>query len=482
VTHDVIALTGRMPDARTILAGLLAGGPELVMETAGEGALIQLCDERGRPLVTVEAPMLVSVPGEAARLLGAGAPTAVPVWWTEARAATGVRRAELLAEAFGRRVVTVLGGTVWPTTAAPAAPVPDTSAAPTSVPAASDVTALPLPAAAQPAVDVLTERAAVVIQDRPVVAMTAWLSDALRATVGSGRALQVVTPPDSRLSLPTRTALSGLPNRWVVRDGETCYDGLSGAVLHWHDGAFTPVGAEGSRTPVASACAAASAPTGERQLALSFRTVHPTGGQLLLGGALETAWWALTGGPPQGWGTAEPAGLPWSRARLTELARERAPRSTWLVVVGGTERPAVAAATISRTSEGVEEDVTLAVGFGAEETPPLDVLPELAGTLVADHRLTTALAQLQYGRRDLSVPAALEPPAAPVGFALGPAEVREVGLAFARRPPLPVRLVELGSEAGPGLYCPLGDGDPGQAWPVFEVLLRHLRGRTGAGG
>lgn len=41
----------------------------------------------------------------------------------------------------------------------------------------------------------LTDKAAVVLQDRPVVPMTSWLSEVLRATVESERSLQIVTPP-----------------------------------------------------------------------------------------------------------------------------------------------------------------------------------------------------------------------------------------------------------------------------------------------
>lgn len=70
MTKDVIALTERMPDALSVLAGLLAGGPDLLVESAGEGAVVQLCDAEGRPLVSIEVPLMLQVPGEAARLLG----------------------------------------------------------------------------------------------------------------------------------------------------------------------------------------------------------------------------------------------------------------------------------------------------------------------------------------------------------------------------------------------------------------------------
>ncbi|MFF7856857.1 DUF6177 family protein [Streptomyces sp. NPDC007904] len=193
----------------------------------------------------------------------------------------------------------MLGGEVWPAGAATTEVVPLTS----------DVSAVPAPAAAAPAVDVLTPSTAVVIQDRPVVAMTSWLSDALRAAAGDDRAVQIVTPPTARLTLATRTALRGLPNRWVVQDpGHGYYDGLSGVVLHWKDGTFTPVRDEHGAARVAEAFGAVTG-TGERQLLLTLRTRFPADADLVLGRALETACTRLTGRPPAGWGTAEPVNL-----------------------------------------------------------------------------------------------------------------------------------------------------------------------------
>lgn len=108
MTKDVIALTRRMPDPLTVLAGLLSGGPDKLVETVGEDAVVRLCDEEGRPLVSVEAPLLVQVAGEAERLLGATAP-AVPFWWTEARATTGIEEAERLAGTFAARLISLAG-------------------------------------------------------------------------------------------------------------------------------------------------------------------------------------------------------------------------------------------------------------------------------------------------------------------------------------------------------------------------------------
>lgn len=314
MTKDVIALTPTMPDLRTLLAGLYAGGPDLGVNTLADGAVVQLCAPDGRPLVSVEAPILVQVPGETTRLLDHPVEDG-PVWWTEARASTAVAEAGRLAGSFAGRLATVLGGTVWP----PEAATTDVVALTT------DVSAIPVPATDTPAVDVLTATTAVVIQDRPLIAMTSWLADALRTATTTDRALQIVTPPTSRLTLPTRTALHGLPNRWVVQDPEHgYYDGLSGAVLHWKNGTFTPVHDETGTVRIAEAFTA-TADNGDRQLVLSLRTRHPADEDLVLGCALETAFRHLTGAPPAGWSTAEPVSLPWSTRELTDLARARAP-------------------------------------------------------------------------------------------------------------------------------------------------------------
>ncbi|MFB6875462.1 DUF6177 family protein [Streptomyces sp. NPDC056323] len=471
MTKDVIALTPRMPDPLTVLAGLLAGGPDKLVGTTGEGAVVQLCDDQGRPLVSIEAPLLVQVAGEAERLLGATAPP-VPFWWTEARATTGVEEAELLAGTFAARIATLAGGSAWPPEAARSLAVVKTDG----------VSVAPTPAAAQPAVDALTDKVAVIIQDRPVIAMTAWLSDAFRAAADAGLGLQIVTSPGATLSPAVRNSLSGWPSRWVVQDKKDgYYDGLSGAVLRWQHGMFATVESpdatpEDPRTPVAAAYQKVT-DTGDRQLAISFRTVHPADDRLVLGGALESVWQELTGRPPAGWGTAEPANLPWSLRRLTDVAFERAPEPTWLVVVGSPDRPGLATVRISRTKAGVEEDVTLAFGYGPGEEPPLDALPRVAEVLATRHHLQSMLVQLRRARRDLAVPPRFEGPGVPLAFVLGAEEVREMPGDRARRTPLSEPPVQLGPRSRPALYYPL-PGDPSDlsGWQDFERLMRHLKG------
>lgn len=500
MTKDVIALTPKMPDTWALLAGLYAAGPEAAVTAGSEGAVLRLCAPDGRPLVSVEAPLLVQVPGEAERLLGRDVP--VPFWWTEVRASGAVPGAEPLAASVCGRLALLLDGSTWPQPAADTGVVdvraaagqaggradtgvvdvrtdggPDNGRPATDVRDEQGVRAVAVPDDEQPVVDVLTATTSVVLADRPVLALTTWLSQVLRDTSTSDRALQIVTPPHVRLSAPARATLLQPPGRWVVQDpAQGYYDGLSGAVLRWQDGTFAPaLGADGTAT-VAEAFGRTS-PARERQLVVAFRTALPAHEDIVLGEALEAAWRALTGAAPAGWGTAEPVSLPWSPRRLTELARDRAPGSTHLLVTGHPGRPALAWIRVTRTTAGVEQDMTLTLGYGEDEEPPLEAITPLAETLVGEHGLTTMLASVRRGPRDLTTAPVLQAPPVPVAFTLGAQDVRGIGLTHARRPPVEVRPLVLGPASAPALHYPLGDGtDPGAL-----VRLRHLAEHLRAG-
>ncbi|MFC7865951.1 DUF6177 family protein [Streptomyces murinus] len=413
--------------------------------------------------MTVEVPLFVQVPGEVGRLLGPGVRNEAPVWWTEVRAAGAVTGAGRLAGSVAGRLVSVLGGATWPADAAHTGVV--------SLPSAIDSS----PDEAPIGVDFHTDRAAVVIQDRPLVAATTWLTDLVQAVLASGRELQILTPPGTRLTLPTRTLMTGLPARWVVRDpARGYYDGLTGAVLHWHAGRFAPVPTADGRASMADAFETRAARRGEQQLHLTIRTTHPADDSLVLGGALEAAWRTLTGDAPAGWSTAEPVNLPWSPRQLTELARARAEKSapTWLVAVGAPDRPAIGTCRVVRTPAGVEEQITVAFGYTAGQAP-VRSLSELAQALAARHRLTSMLACLREARADLTTPPHREPPLVPLSFTLGCEAVRLVGPAVAES--APTRPVRLGPTARPALHYPLGDGTDPASWHRLEQLDDHLR-------
>lgn len=159
------------------------------------------------------------------------------------------------------------------------------------------------------------------------------------------------------------------------------------------------------------------------------------------------------------------------------MAFTRAPEPTWFVVVGSPGRPGLATVRISRTKAGVEEDVTLAFGYGADEQPPLEALHRVAEALVTRHRLQSMLVQLRKARRDLLVPPRFEGPGVPLAFVLGSEEVRRMPDDRARRTPLAEQPLRLGPKARPAYYYPL-PGNPSDlsGWSVFEQLMRHLKG------
>ncbi|MEW2293484.1 DUF6177 family protein [Streptomyces sp. NPDC006743] len=468
MTQHAIALTPRMPDPKTLLAALHAGGPDLRVKRSGQGAVAQLHAEDGRLIASVEAPRYLQVPGETARLLGPAAATGTPVWWTEVRAASVVPEAPRLAASVAGRLATLLDGSTWPRSAGAHTGVVTVAASGEPVDAVGgDVLT---------EADLVTTRAATVLQDTPVLAATTWLTELLRTTARTGRHLHLVTPPATRLTLPARTLLERTSARWVVSAPRTgCHDGLSGLELSWRDGLFTP--APGPSPTMADAYRPPSGPSGERQLLLSLRTVHPADGQLLLGGALECAWRTLTGEPPAGWSTAEPVNVPWSRRQLTDLARNRARRGspTWLVAVGDPDRPAIATQRVTHTRLGVEEHITLAFGHTGDRPAPLDRLPHLAEKLAAQHRLATMITELRAARADLTVPAHYEPPALPVALTFGPDAVADMGLSRAGSLVPDTPPTRLGSAARPALHYELGDGTDAAAWRRLRRAQEHVR-------
>ncbi|NUL02169.1 hypothetical protein HRW07_02695 [Streptomyces lunaelactis] len=100
----------------------------------------------------------------------------------------------------------------------------------------------------------------------------------------------------------------------------------------------------------------------------------------------------------------------------------RVPEPTQLTAVGHPDRPAIATARITRTTAGVEEDITLTLGYGPGETVPLDA------ALVTQHSLTTMLTTVRPARRDLAVPSRFESPPVPVAFTLGADAVADTPL------------------------------------------------------
>ncbi|MUL43247.1 hypothetical protein FZ103_19095 [Streptomonospora sp. PA3] len=116
MTYDVVALVRQAPDVRALVDSMVDAGPDLKVAGAGEGAVIRLRDDSGRPVLAIEAAQKVEVPGEVGRLLGAEAAAGMPdpCWWVEARAPGSGPDPEALAHRFADSLTARLGGIVWP--------------------------------------------------------------------------------------------------------------------------------------------------------------------------------------------------------------------------------------------------------------------------------------------------------------------------------------------------------------------------------
>jgi hypothetical protein len=121
VTRDVVALLATAPDVHDVAAALLAAGERFRIRAAADGAVVQLCDDQGRPLVSIEVPVLVRVPGEIERLLGDPVAGALepPLWWVETRAPSAREGAERLGRRFAEALAARCHGVVWPPEADP---------------------------------------------------------------------------------------------------------------------------------------------------------------------------------------------------------------------------------------------------------------------------------------------------------------------------------------------------------------------------
>ncbi|HZE32045.1 MAG TPA: DUF6177 family protein, partial [Actinoallomurus sp.] len=324
-----------------------------------------------------------------------------------------------------------------------------------------------------PAVDVVTDKVAVVIQERSVVPLSSWLVDAASACAKAGQGLQILTPADARITPALRATLAGPGSRWVVREPDDTgfFDGLSGVPLAWDGSAFEILPEQAKAGP--SPTFAQPVPDLGSQLLLDLKVLHEASADLVLGRSVETLARVLCGGAPTGWGIAEPAVNPWERAELTELCHRRSPRSTWLMFTGSGERRLIGSTLVSRVTSGVKEEITFLSGHGPEEEPPLALLAELAGEFAYEGVLLSMTAQRTRGRADLTYPARWCGVPAPVGLAIGAEGVQEIGLEYALSAPAEGHLI--GPERAPAVWYTLGDGQDPEAWSSFSDLLKHLR-------
>ncbi|GAA1595708.1 MULTISPECIES: hypothetical protein [Kribbella] len=113
MTYDLVALVDGRPSSEDVLAGLAAAGEDLGVRAVSGGAVVQLCGDDNLPLVSIELPLLIQVPGEVERMLGTSVGVVdTPAWWVEIRA-TSQDGAREIAEQYARTLIKRLGGKVW---------------------------------------------------------------------------------------------------------------------------------------------------------------------------------------------------------------------------------------------------------------------------------------------------------------------------------------------------------------------------------
>ncbi|WP_103935524.1 DUF6177 family protein [Thermomonospora echinospora] len=328
-----------------------------------------------------------------------------------------------------------------------------------------------------PAVDIVTAKSTVVIQDRPLVPLSSWLTDVMARCAGTGQVLQVLTPHDARITLPLRLALGGPRARWVVQEpGDGYYDGFSGLPLIWDGAMFTPAVQE---RPEPSATFLRR-PPGDlgHHLVVDLRVRHKATTDLELGGAAEALARALAGTAPRCWGTAEPALVRWSQSELTALCRRRSPRATWLAYMGPHEAgsahpPFGGTIRVSRVTSGVKETVAFTVSYGPGREPPLEELAALADRYARAGVLQVLTAQWAPGGPDLTYPARWQGAPVPVALAVGPEGVAETGAAHAAASD---GGRAIGDPGAPGMWYVLGDGTDTGAWNRLGDLMERLGG------
>ncbi|WP_405058949.1 DUF6177 family protein [Kribbella sp. NBC_01505] len=330
-----------------------------------------------------------------------------------------------------------------------------------------------------PGVDLITDKVAVVMQDRPVVGMSAWLSDALVAAKMEDRDVQLVTSTKATLTWPVRSMLfRGRYSRWVVTTGSgESFDGITGVRLKWNGDMFVPraaVPAGESTSDIHPDFVVMEDLNGILQVTVRVR--HKPVAATELGRVAELLFNRTTGAGPAGWSTSEPVTQPWSTEALTEYCRGRAPEPTWLVVTGqpGKElKPAVGTLEARRGRSGLDETVSLAIGQPGKDFPALGVIGDLIDE-VADHfELISATVLGGNGSSDGTYQPRFVGMTCPVGLAFGNEAVEASSL----EDMLAVEGINaqaIGPVHTPAVWYPVGDGRDPSAWERYATVVKKM--------
>jgi hypothetical protein len=331
-----------------------------------------------------------------------------------------------------------------------------------------------------PGVDLITEKVAVVMQDRPVVGMSAWLADALTAAKMEGRDIQLITSADTKLTWPVRSMLfNGLYSKWVVTaaDGES-FDGLNGVRLKWNGEMFIARSTVRQGEPNADIhpeFVVQEESYGHLQLTVRVR--HKPAGGTVLGGVAERLFTATTGSGPAGWATSEPVTQPWSPTALTEYCRDRAPDPTWLVLAGqpGPEfKPAVGTLEVRRTQSGLDETITLAVAQPGLDFPALNTVGDLIDEVADNFELISAMVLGSNGAADGTYLPRFVGMGCPIGLGAGNEAVRASSVAKLLVVDGISNAMAIGPVHAPAIWYPIGDGREPRDWEKYATVMKKL--------
>jgi hypothetical protein len=315
-------------------------------------------------------------------------------------------------------------------------------------------------------VDAVTPKAIIMFQDRPIVSMSSWLLETTSVAEEAQRTLQIVTPPTTRITHAVRTQI---PATWVVKGNQETYDGLTGRVLIWDGDLFVPE--PGTKRLSREWLRKLDGPP-RAALQLTARVRYPAAERTVVGGATEYLLTELTGEPPAGWGTEEPASQPWSTEELTRFCRRWAPRRTMLTVVN---KQANGTLEVAVRPAGLEELITVAIRYQGPEAPLPEAIFPTVRRLAEEFDLVSMLLIGVGATADACLPARYTGLADPVALAIGAdgraamgpeaAEAIEAGTA-----------VSIGHDTG--LWFPIGTGHSVPDWQFYAGIMRRITAAT----
>ncbi len=165
------------------------------------------------------------------------------------------------------------------------------------------------------ACDLLTDRCAIYLVTRPVLAVTPWVSIAMAWATRRGVTAVFLTPSATQLSSVMHHFARRGGCLWVRQSAEGMHNGATGAALAWTSGGF--VDRPGAPWPAAL--------SGRWEVVYEGEALHTDTSGMQIGQLAQTTLDACGIEGPTSWGVLEPTSEEWRMADITEHAREASP-------------------------------------------------------------------------------------------------------------------------------------------------------------